>query len=344
MHEPKQPLSASRIKLAQSCSWLYYSRYFLNLPDSGNDGSSRGTIVHEVFELLGDPKEKINYDKIVKSQDPFSVKKIKNLIVKLAEELKVDDEDNLDLIKEMILNGLSYDFYGDKLGKPTEAISEKDFEIVVAEEGKSYKIKGFIDKLFLYKKKKYALIRDFKSSKQKFKGKEITDNLQDYMYSLAVKRLYPEYKNRQSEFLFLKFELDDEIGEQSNGVIKMNPISEDDLEGFEYYLTELQEYLDNFDESDARSNFAANQDYPSDKSFGGPLMCGFAKQRGQLKLDGTPMWHCPARHPFDYYVILNDKGEIVKSYEEDKFKSSFVEEGFTFEKRSYKGCPRHYNW
>ena len=67
-----------------------------------------------------------------------------------------------------------------------------------------YKIRGFIDKLFLYKRKKFAIIRDFKTSKEVFKGKDQTDNLQDLMYSLAVKNLFPEYSERVSEFLFLQ--------------------------------------------------------------------------------------------------------------------------------------------
>jgi hypothetical protein len=342
MDEPVVALSASRIKTAQSCSWLYYCKYILGLPDTSNDGASRGSVCHEIFELLGDPKQKKNYNKIIETEDVFSVKSIKDLILKLAKELKVDDEENIELIKEMILNGLMYDFYGEKLGKPTEALSEKDFEIVFAEDGKKYKIKGFIDKLFLYNNKKFALIRDFKTSKQKFKGKEISDNLQDYMYSLAVKHLYPKYKNRQSEFLFLKFDLNDDLLEQADGVIKMSPISDEDLEGFEYQLTELQEYLDNFSEFDARSNFAADQDYPSDKSFGGPLLCGFAKTKGQLKLDGTPMWACAMRHPFDYYVILNDNKEVIKSMHEEEFEAYDLKDGEQFEKRSYTGCPRHY--
>ena len=64
-----------------------------------------------------------------------------------------------------------------------------------------------------------------------FEGKEKEDNLQDYMYSLAVKTLFPEYVNRTSEFLFLKFDLD------KKGLMKMNPIDEDDLEGFELQLS-----------------------------------------------------------------------------------------------------------
>ena len=80
----------------------------------------------------------------------------------------------------MTVNGLHYDF-GEDLGVPEEAISEKSFDIEIEGVDVSYRIKGFIDKLFLYKEKSYALIRDFKSSKQVFKGK-VTDNLQNLMY------------------------------------------------------------------------------------------------------------------------------------------------------------------
>jgi len=42
-------LSASRIKTAQSCSWLYWSKYKLKLPENGNDGARRGTVCHNVL-------------------------------------------------------------------------------------------------------------------------------------------------------------------------------------------------------------------------------------------------------------------------------------------------------
>ena len=339
MSEPITPLSASRIKTVQSCSWLYYAKYKLNLPDASNDGAKRGSICHLIFELLGEPKRKKIYNTIIKTKDVFSVRGIEKLIFKHAKKLNVDDEDNISLIKEMTLNGLMYDFYGDKMGKPTHALSEKDFEIIVSDGDKKYKIKGFIDKLFLYKNKKFALIRDFKTSKQKFKGKEVSDNLQDYMYSLAVKHLYPEYKNRISEFLFLKFDLND-TNSESDGAIQMLPISEDDLEGFEYQLSGIQEYLDNFSEQDAVSNFAASQPYPTDNSFGGPLQCGFAKTKGQLKKDGTPMWHCGMKFDFHYYAILNADGKHIKSYLENEYNDDLIPEGGSVEKKYYLGCPR----
>lgn len=339
MNDPETPLSASRIKTAQSCSWLYWCKYKLNLPDASNDGAKRGSICHLIFELLGVSKRKSIYSKIIKSKNVFSVPSIEKLIMKHAKALEVDDDANIELIKEMTLNGLMYDFYGKKIGKPNQALSEQDFEIVVNKEGKRYKIKGFIDKLFLYKKNQFALIRDFKTSKKKFEGKEVTDNLQDYMYSLASRHLYPEYKNRVSEFLFLKFDLDESC-ESSDGAIRMNPISEDDLDGFEYQLSEIQKYLDNFSEQDAMANFAASLPFPTDNSFSGPLQCGFAKTKGQLKKDGALMWHCPMKFEFDYYAVINKDGKHIKSYIVSEFNESLIPEGGTAEKRHYAGCPR----
>jgi len=174
---------------------MYHAKYVLGIPDKGNDGSSRGTVCHLIFEVLGDPRRKKTYNKIIKTQDVFSVESIKRLIFKYAKRLGVDDDDNIELIKKMTLNGLMYDFFGLSKGKPSLAVSEQDFEIVVNDGKFKYKIKGFIDKLFLYKKQKFALIRDFKTSRETFKGKDVKDNLQDYMYSLAVKHLFPEYSN-----------------------------------------------------------------------------------------------------------------------------------------------------
>lgn len=340
MPEPKTPLSASRIKTAQNCSWLYYSKYILGLPESGNDGSSRGTICHLIFELLGKPKRKKIWNKVLKNKDIFAHPPLERLVRKHAKKLNVDNEDNISQIKKMSLSGLEYDFFGKKRGSPVKSFSEKDFDIVKNKNGISYKIRGFIDKLFLYKDKT-ALIRDFKTSKEKFKGKEIEDNLQNYIYTLAVKHLFPNYTKHISEFLFLKFDLDHDK-ENSNGKIEMQEITESDLDGFEYQLSEIQKYIDNFSIKDATANFAADQPYPTDNSFGGPLQCGFAKKKGQLKKDGSLMWHCPMRHPFDYYVILDDKGETIKSYTEQEFSEDKCPQGFSFEKRSYSGCPKYY--
>ena len=339
MPELETPLSASRIKTAQSCSWLYWCKYKLKLPDKSNDGARRGSICHLVFEVLGVKGRKKYYNKILKTQDVFSVPSIKRLILKHAIREGIDDCDNVDMMKDMIFNGLSYDFFGTELGNPTEEYSEKDFDIVKNDGDIKYKIRGFIDKLFLYKRKKFAIIRDFKTSKEVFKGKDQTDNLQDLMYSLAVKNLFPEYSERVSEFLFLKFDLDPDA--KKSGVVRMKPLDEDELKGFEMQLSEIQKYLDNFSEKDAQKNYAAHQGFPKDNSFSGKLLCGFATKKGELKIDGNPKWHCPMKFDFFYYEVTNAEGKFITSYFEDEFSEDLVPEGCSYEMKYYQGCPAH---
>jgi hypothetical protein len=342
-------LSASRVKLAQQCSWKYWANYVLKLPQKGNDGSNRGSVCHMVYETLGDASLSEDYSQIIKAGTIHGSKTISDSVKKYAEELGVSDDENMELIDMMCVKGLLYDFFGGDDSDPEEAISEKSFDIEVNEKGKKYKIRGFIDKLFLYSKEKRAIIRDFKTSKQLFKGKEISDNLQNLMYCLAVKRLYPDYYNREVEFIFVKFDLEkDLLGHRGNGVLRMEKISEDELDGFEYQLTAIQEFLENFNEKDAKSNYASDQNYPSDGTFGGPLMCGkegFKKSRGELLFDKNgekiPNFICEFRSPMVYYVLLSKDGKIIKStYEKDKDKIIPDEsKGETLEKRFYDGCP-----
>ena len=90
----------------------------------------------------------------------------------------------------------------------------------------------------------------------------------------------------------------------------------------------------------AKSNFAKNSPFPTDKSFSGPLQCGFAKYKGELKKDGKPKWACSMKFDFHYYVILKD-GKVTKSFFEEDFNESLVESDHSFEKRYYAGCPAH---
>ena len=108
----------------------------------------------------------------------------------------------------------------------------------------------------------------------------------------------------------------------------MKPLDEDDLEGFEIQLANIQEYLENFDEIDANSNFAYDKGFPDDGSFGGKLQCGFAKEKGQLKKDGSLKCGI-AQFKFDfYYVQIFDKdGEFVSSCFQDEFEKSMIPEG-----------------
>lgn len=343
-------LSASKIKKAESCSWAYWATYNLKVPDASNDGAKRGWICHLIFELLGDPRHKEIYDEIILKDSIFKCEPIRRLVSYHSKKMGVNDEDNLKLIDNMTLAGLHYDFFGEKRGKPDDEISEQEFNITVDEGEKLYSLRGFIDKLFFYKEKELVVIRDFKTSKSVFKGKELEDNLQDLIYTLAVKKMFPEFTKRQVEFLFLKFDLN------STGNVKMKNLSAEELEGLELQLTQIQNFLDNFDEDDAISNLAAtkyedNRGFPPDGSFGGLLQCGkdgYKIRKGEPLLDkeGNPIvaYICPYRKPLDYYVIKNEDGKIVKSFfkeDKDSYESK-LKEGEFIELVNYKGCP-HWN-
>lgn len=329
------PLSASRVKLLKECSWKYWCRYHLHLPDPSNDGAKRGTVCHLIFEVLGNPRHKKHFQSIIRKQDVFASPAVARLVKKKSKEEGVDDSENLDLIYQMILEGLNHDFYALSFGKPTASYSEEDFDIEVYEDGKDYRMRGFLDKLFLFKKKKKAVIRDFKTSKSVYSGKEVDDNIQHRFYSLAVKHQYPEYEEHHMEFVFVKFSAD------VDGVLVMPPIDKYELEGWEYELTAIQERVNNFSEEDAYSSFAFYQGFPKDEDgFTGRLLCGFAKYKGQLKVDGTIMWHCPFKFPFDYYVALDEDGRVVSSvFCNEKSKIKELKKEYKLEKRHYAGCP-----
>ena len=344
------PLSASRIKTAQNCSWTYFCKYILKLPESTNEGASKGWICHLIFELLGAEKHAFHLKKALKEGSIYASNALERLVTIHANRLGVNYDEALVDMDEMALKGLKYDFFGGAKTKPKEAISEKDFDLVVEDGDKNYRIKGFIDKLFLYNK--HAVIRDFKTSKQVFKGKDLTDNLQDLMYSLAIKKLYPKYKKRNSEFLFLRFPLgEDLLGAPQKGLLQMETIGDEELEGFEYHLTEITKYLNDFTPTKAVASFAATKPYPKDGSFGGPLSCGkegFKKHRGEPLLDQNgdkiPAYICPFRRPMSYYALLNSAGEVKRGvFEGDEGSlESLKKEGDTIELREYEGCP-HWN-
>lgn len=348
IEKKKTFLSASRIKTAQQCSWTYWCKYILKLPDKSNDGASKGWICHLIFEVLGNPRHQKYIPEILNHKSIWCVESIAKMVQKHARRLSVNDAENLEDINKMTLNGLNYDFFGEEGGELDKSYSEKDFNLSIDEDGKKYNIRGFIDKLFLYKDKT-AIIRDFKTSKQKFKGKEITDNMQDLMYCLAVKKLFPQYKSI-SEFLFLKFDLEKNLLDQPGpGRIAMDFLSDDVLEGFEFELSSIQNFIDHFDEQDAKDNFAADQGYPKDGTFGGPLACGkdgFKMSRGKEVKDkeGKPIraFICAFRKPFDYYVLLDEDGNVEKSvYKEDKDSlKDLLKDEKRIEKRSYEGCPK----
>jgi hypothetical protein len=298
-------LSASKIKTLDTCSWLFFSKYHLKIPDTTNDGASRGTIIHLIFELMLKPKHKKKYfTKLKKSPTAIlRCKPLNRLLTKHTKRLNVNDKDNLALIYQMLYVGFNYNFYC----KGSKDLKEEDhFEI----EGENFVINGFIDKKAFYKNK--IDIWDYKSSKAKFNKEDIESNYQALMYSLATFKqsgIIPEVK-----FLFLRFP---DKPEQA-----APKLTEEELDGFEIFLSELADLLSDYDEDKALGNLAKNG----------------TKYRWLCGSDKPGKWICPARKSFEFYSLIEKgTGKIAKS----SFTASDlkVDEKHEIVTKQYEGCP-----
>jgi coenzyme F420-reducing hydrogenase delta subunit len=324
MPKSKISISASTIKTLNECSWRFWASKFIKLPDKSNDGAMMGSCVHALLECLYAKKRREFVKNIIETQElPKSFSRF--YTIKLN-QLKIFSDNYLQQCLTSTINAINTDFFMDgwKVQKP-----EYRFDI---EDG--FKIKGFIDIHAIKKEgdQKVALIRDFKTSKAKYSPKELDGNWQAMIYLMALKDKYPELDINKSkvEFIFVKFK----DGKQ---VVQ---VTEEEVNGLREYLKAVQNQVDNFTEKDAISNLAANQPYPEKGGgFCGPMMCG-AKNKGELKVDGSPKYTCPYRHSFDYYVLLDKDGEIKSS----AFNLEDLEVGDNLvEKRTYSGCPAFNN-
>ena len=60
-------LSASKLADLDKCSWIYYCKYILKIPDEANDGSRRGNCVHNLCECLLNKRHIKLYNQIVQA-------------------------------------------------------------------------------------------------------------------------------------------------------------------------------------------------------------------------------------------------------------------------------------
>jgi ATP-dependent helicase/DNAse subunit B len=219
-------LSASRIDTYLNCSALYWARYHLKVPDTGNDGARRGSVAHEVLEILLNKRHKHIYDAAIQHDCCTEVPALWRLILRFAKRFGVDDKKNLKMIEGFIMTGLKNEFFGPSNTVRVEAEKEFSLEIDKPELGIKYLARGFIDKSVFICEGDEAKIKtcDYKSSKEKFEGEKEAFNIQAMLYQNALRYLYPEIKKREFSFLFLKFPKEPWQNQHS--------LTDDELDGF----------------------------------------------------------------------------------------------------------------
>ena len=171
------------MKTLEACSWLYWCKYVLKLPDTTNAGAQKGSICHLILELLLKPKHKKHFEAITKLSDMEASEGVTRLVIKHLKQYDIYEDEHYQDIRNMIPVGLNYDFFGEggKLEKP-------EYEFRIENKDPKYCIMGYIDKAVSYKKDKKMLIADYKSGKKKFEGEDLKSNIQAMVYSLASKK------------------------------------------------------------------------------------------------------------------------------------------------------------
>ena len=314
-------LSPSRIDCFNECTQRYAAKYLWKIPDDGNQGSKRGSTCHDVLELLAKPRHKKLYSAAIHHDTCTEVPALWRHIKRVAFRYGVGDAENLEMIDGFMMVALKNEFFGP--AGTVESFTEREFNISVDRDGVKYHVRGKIDRTFIVKDKQGLLVdcRDFKSSKAKMAGEKQTFNAQSIIYLLALRHLHPDIARRRFRFIFLKFKKDPWQ--------EMEPIADDQLDGYEYILTDLQEQIEGFTLANTSDNLAANNEKNR-------WLCG----REGVKKDGTPNFICPARRPLDYWVSVKG-GRIVKSAFQQE--DLTPQEGETVEKRSYPGCCHFYH-
>ena len=248
-------LSASKIKTATTCSWQYYASYELGIPQSGNSGASRGTIVHNLFELISKPKHQHYIKKIWLAGSPEKIPVIKKFINNQFKKEKISKNEqvkpikikwgnlnNWDTVCQMIMTTIKLEF----IDKALENIIDSEYEFDIINESPRYAIRGFIDRVEKNEQGDLRIL-DYKSSAKKFKGEDEESNIQAMIYSLVARKTWKNFKKYKASFLFMRF-----IDEPYQNC----EFSESELQGLELYLEYLTNYLEDFDIEKAKSNMA----------------------------------------------------------------------------------------
>ncbi len=307
----KPRLSASKISTLEKCSYLYWLNYHSDFPKGQNSGSSRGSVTHYVLECLLKDSRREDVAAMIKANDPFSHKGVYRLARFHARKLDVADDVNMGMINEFILTALKSDFFCDG---SEELISEYEFNI----EGTNYLLKGYIDKIAVYKDK--VKIVDYKSSKAKKSKEELAMDYQNLIYTMVVKDKYPD-KPIDLTFQFLKFKK--EPNQQAPA------LTEEQITGFKGYLEYIADYVKDFDEKKALANLAKN-DYKK------RWLCG--KAVGDINAAGGEAFICSAKYPRTYFVLFDDNKKFVASDFSKKELEKRMKTGYSLETKSHPGC------
>lgn len=196
-------VSPSKAKTLNECEVNFLGKYFYKLPEDVSPKTHLGSILHSIFECLSNPKKNDQikeYRKqlVIDSARSHSISPVLvHLLDKLLRKYGVPD-DLHDLAKDLMLDAF---LKGYDVNYPVVGV-EDYFEIKITDK---IGIRGYIDRVIdvsaLHPDTCEA--KDYKSGVP-FAVEKCKEEYQPYFYIMAIKVLYPQFKNVLFSFHFLK--------------------------------------------------------------------------------------------------------------------------------------------
>jgi PD-(D/E)XK nuclease superfamily len=293
-------ISASRLKTLDQCTMAFYMEEILRLPTPTHPKTIIGSLCHSIFASLSNSRHRKHYNAILGPPFGHANSKAVVRLVKMWQVKYAIPDELLESLDGMLYVGLVLtDFYFKNALKVFEPEYEFEFKIGEAV------LKGYIDRMAEYDWG--FLIRDYKSQAKRFTENELTNNIQAGIYQRAVWEKFR--KPARVDFVMLRHPPTSRT--PNKHIQSVEPKTEAQLSGLDFYLKSTYSSLNNFTLHDAHSHFCDNQFFCDN-------ICGF-------------------RFPSDYQCVLKD-GVVVKNYMlNDRV---ILKPGQIIERRHQFGCPK----
>ncbi len=317
MPSKRMVLSASRVKNFLDCSWLFYQTYFLKVPDHTHPKTKLGSLVHSILEAFCKKRHQKHRDLTLKHQSVYG----SPVITRMAAMFRSKNPDVTDAIMadldKLVFVALNHDF--DCKGAKEILAPEHAFEIDFGD----FSIKGFMDRVALYDN--VAIVRDYKTQSKRFTEQEMEWNLQAMFYQIAAQHQFG--LPAKIEFLLLRFPANKK--DPTRYIQAANPINEDQIEGFKYYLLHINQQINALTPEIAKENLKAHKD------------------------EGFCLRVCSLKDPIDYWTLIQEDKPLksiripkwdLRDIDRDEWavKELAPKEGQRVEKRHYSGCCHWY--
>lgn len=230
--------SASSIKELTSCSLSWYYNRVLRIPQRVWSRTVIGSLCHSIFESLSNPRHRHHYDLITApgtSVDYTLSAPLARLVRTWKDKHSISDELITDLNGMLYVGLVLVDFFFTKAVK----VYPPEYEFTL-DLGDGVEVRGFIDRMA--DMGDFILLRDYKSQRNRFTAKELSESIQAWVYQLVCLQMFG--KPARVEFIMLRHPPGKRSPERHIQIVE--PSTPSQLAGLREYLKDVGKQTESF--------------------------------------------------------------------------------------------------